>query len=163
MNCYLRKARQGEENTIYAMIAARIKWMDDSGIHQWNDTDYLEVYPLDYYVDNLERIFVLAEKKTERILCAAIVLTQDKRWDAIEPSFYIHNFVSALDNHRAGMLFIQMLEKQAERENVSYIRLDSAADNERLASYYEELGFKPCGVCLEGKYHGILRQKEVAG
>lgn len=161
MKYILRKARQGEEAAVYSMIADRVKWMDRNGIHQWNDTEYLEIYPLAYYRRNLDRLYVLTEESAERIACAAILFAQDDRWEASENSLYIHNFVSALDSPGAGTHFMQMLEELAKKEGISYLRLDSAIDNVKLASYYEKLGFEPCGECLDGSYHGVLRQKKV--
>ena len=37
----LRLARQDALEKIFALYAARVRWMDAAGIHQWNDTDYL--------------------------------------------------------------------------------------------------------------------------
>ena len=47
----LRLARQDELEKIFALYAARVRWMDAAGIHQWNDTKYLERFPLGYYED----------------------------------------------------------------------------------------------------------------
>ena len=38
-------------------------------------------------------------------------------------------------------------------------RLDSADDNAFLADYYTALGYKPVGICTDGLYTGILREK----
>ena len=37
----LRLARQDALEEIFALYAARVRWMNEVGIHQWNDTDYL--------------------------------------------------------------------------------------------------------------------------
>lgn len=161
MKYYLRKARQGEEQTVFAMVADRIKWMDREGIRQWNEVDYLEIYPAEYYLKNLGKLYVLSVEETERIVCAAVLFTQDKRWDADGPAFYIHNLVSVPDSHGAGRVFMELLEELAAGEGISYLRLDSAEDNKKLTAYYESLGFEPCGKCCVGKYHGVLRQKKV--
>ena len=46
----LRLARQDELEEIFALYAARVRWMDAAGIHQWNDTKYLERFPLGYFL-----------------------------------------------------------------------------------------------------------------
>ena len=37
----LRLARQDALEEIFALYAARVRWMNEVGIHQWNNTDYL--------------------------------------------------------------------------------------------------------------------------
>ena len=51
----LRLARQDELEKIFALYAARVRWMDEVGIHQWNNTDYLSAYPPDDYADMQRR------------------------------------------------------------------------------------------------------------
>ena len=161
MTYELRKAMPGEEGTMYSMISERVQWMNENGIHQWNDTDYLHAYPLEYYRQNLARIYVLLQKETNRIVSCAILFEEDARWVCDVPAFYIHNFVSAPESPGAGTLFMQMLEEHARKEGIAYLRLDSAAGNEKLAAYYEKLGFEACGTCQDGMYRGICRQKKL--
>ena len=51
----LRLARQDELEKIFARYAEHAAWMREIGIYQWNDTDYLSAYPLDYYADMQRR------------------------------------------------------------------------------------------------------------
>lgn len=51
----LRLARQDALEKIFALYAARVRWMDEVGIHQWNNTDYLSAYPPDDYADMQRR------------------------------------------------------------------------------------------------------------
>ena len=45
MTSRFRAARGGDLERIEALIDARIRWMDETGIRQWNVTNYREVYP----------------------------------------------------------------------------------------------------------------------
>ena len=51
----LRLARQDALEEIFALYAARVRWMNEVSIHQWNDTDYLSAYPPDDYADMQRR------------------------------------------------------------------------------------------------------------
>ena len=47
------------------IIKERIEWMDDSKINQWNKTDYLSVFPLQYFIEQqkLERLYLVKDTK----------------------------------------------------------------------------------------------------
>ena len=154
-----RKAKPEEVQTVFGLIEKRVKWMDKNGIHQWNDTDYLNVYPLSYYEMHREhgRLYVLCDESGQ-IQSAAVLLEQDPRWNRDEPAFYIHNLVSA-EGTGTGTRFIKEAEQFAVRAGKQFLRLDSADGNAKLTLFYENLGFKPCCTCIDGDYHGILRQK----
>ena len=51
----LRLARQDALEEIFALYAARVRWMNEVSIHQWNDTDYLSAYPPDDCADMQRR------------------------------------------------------------------------------------------------------------
>ena len=44
-----RRIRQNEVPIMFAMILERMKWMDESGIQQWNVTAYDKAYPQSWY------------------------------------------------------------------------------------------------------------------
>ena len=158
-----REIKKQEIPQMFSLILQRMKWMDEKGIRQWNVTNYAEVYPERYYEAQREKgeVFVLAEKETEELVCAAVLKEEDERWEDEQPALYLHNYVSKVGQHGAGAVFLHLAEEYALEKGKRYFRLDSAVDNEALAKYYEARGFLPVGTCEEGLYKGILRQKEL--
>lgn len=159
-SCIFRKVKLSEIPQIFNLILERMKWMDEKGIKQWNVMEYDKVYPLSYYEEMSAKLYVLADDKDREILCAAVLLEEDDRWDDTEPAIYIHNLVSKAGSD-SGYKFLSNIEELAKSKNKKYIRLDSSKDNEGLTKFYEKFGFEPAGACSEGPYRGILRQKRV--
>ena len=71
---------------MFDLVLERMKWMDEKGIEQWNVMGYDEVYPLSYYEQKCSegRAFAL-ENKDGAILCAAVLLEHDSRWNDDAP------------------------------------------------------------------------------
>lgn len=157
-----RKIRPKEVGVMFELVKQRIHWMDEEGIQGWNMADYTAIYPLSYYESMQDNIFVLADRETEEIVCAGVLLETDSRWKDESPACYLHNFVSRVNKVTAppvGSIFLTEAEEYARKLGKNYMRLDSAVGNDRLAAYYERQGYLPQGTCEEGGYHGILRQK----
>ena len=136
--------------------------MDEVGIHQWNNTDYLSAYPLDYYADMQRRGLLFAlEGENGAIVGAVVLLPEDERWDG-QPSrraWYVHNLVTAVGASGAGKAILREAEKLAKVRGMEAIRLDCAEGNARLNAWYEAQGYFLRGTCTDGPYHGILREK----
>ena len=159
----LRLARQDALEKIFALYAARVRWMDAAGIHQWNDTKYLERFPLGYYEDMQKRtlLYALADEQSGAICGAAVLLAQDERWDGSlqKRAWYVHNLVTAVGASGAGKAILREAEKLAKVRGMEAIRLDCIEGNEPLNAWYESQGYFPCGTCIDGPYHGLLREK----
>lgn len=164
MNTYtFRKAQPGEENIVFELIRQRMDWMNQKGINGWNRMDYLSVYPLEHYREILPEMYVLQEDKTGEILCAGALYESDERWNSEEPALYLHHFTSKVGAYQAGTLFLRRAEEYARSQGKQYLRLDSSRDNRQLEAYYARQGYVPVGTCVDGPYHGILRQKRLDG
>ena len=127
-------ARQDALEKIFALYAARVRWMNEVGIHQWNDTDYLSAYPPDDYADMQRRglLFVL-EGENGALLGAVVLLPEDERWDG-QPSrraWYVHNLVTAVGASGAGKAILREAEKLAKPHGMEVMRLDCADDNSK--------------------------------
>lgn len=158
-----RKIEEYELPKMFDLIMERIKWMDKKGIRQWNATGYEDVYPLSYYEDRRKNgeVFVLQRLADAQIVSAAVLLEADGRWPDTAPALYLHNFVAKVGEAGAGAVFLKEAERYARQRGKRYFRLDSARDNPRLSRYYEDLGFIRAGLCGEGAYQGVLRQKKL--
>lgn len=164
MEYRLEKATPNDVASVFSLVEARIHWMDVMGIKQWNTTGYLEVYPLDYYVEQQEQgnLYVLYTKDND-IVSAVVLLNDDDRWnDRAETSaFYVHNLVSDVAKHGAGSILLQEVEKIAKQYGKEYIRLDCAVNNTFLNRYYEKRGYMLAGSCIDGMYVGNRREKKL--
>lgn len=161
-----RQASANEVELVYDIIIQRIKWMDQVGIRQWNVTDYLTRFPLEYYYEKqrVGELYVLLEKNlhnNECIVCVAVLKEVDDRWpdDGIK-ALYLHNFASLPGlTHRVGDIFLTFAEQTSRQMGKACFRLDCAVDNTFLNKYYNERGFVEAGFCTHGLYKGVLRQK----
>lgn len=59
----------------------------------------------------------------------------------------------------AGKAILRAAQKLAKVRGMEAIRLDCIEGNEPLNAWYESQGYFPCGTCIDGPYHGILREK----
>ncbi len=163
-----RHIKEYEIPAMFDIILSRMKWMDTVGIKQWNVTIYDEVYPMSYYEEKRQKgeVFVLAHPVNGEIAAAAVLKSEDERWDSVpeikdEPAFYLHNFATHIGAKGAGSVFLGLAEEYAKNQGKKYFRLDSADDNKILERYYTEKGYRPVGECIDGLYKGILRQKKI--
>lgn len=159
----LRPARPEEIGEIFSLYEKRVHWMDEKGIRQWNDYDYLSVYPADYYREMQEksRLYVLADAAAGKIASAVVLLPEDERWEEDEEkaAIYVHNLVADTTASGAGRALLTAVEALGRARGKRYMRLDCAADSVFLNDYYEALGYHAIGRCQDGPYVGVKRQK----
>lgn len=164
MSHIFETAKKEEIPEIFDLYKERVQWMDDNGIRQWNDTDYLNTYTEAYFESHLEKglLFVLKDSDSGKIKAADVLLEEDARCgDIAEGSaYYVHNLVTACDVRGAGKQMLKELEKLAASRGKDYIRLDSTLGHDFLNQYYESRGYEAVGECVDGLYHGVLRQKK---
>ena len=110
-----RQIKKEEVQTVFELILDRIEWMNENNIHQWNETNYTDAYPLSYYEEKREagQLFGLIEEG--QIVCAAVLLEEDERWNDPIPSLYVHNLVSSRNSQGAGRRFFAYLEDYAHK------------------------------------------------
>ena len=164
MEYYTFRAMGPEEAPrMVELVRERIAWMDREGIQSWNTSDYLEIYPQDYYEEMARngRLFALVRASDGGIVCAGALLEADERWPDGLRALYIHHLVSAVDEQGTGSLFLVHAEDHARKLGLDRLRLDCYADNRGINAYYEALGYRPAGTCADGPYHGILREKRI--
>ena len=150
--------------TVFALYELRVKWMDDHGIRQWNVTDYLDVYPMAYYAEQLRLGNLYVLKEEDRVAGAVVLLQSDDRWlDRVDSSaYYVHNLVTDPAYQGAGKRILEEAEMLAIRHGKQYIRTDCAVDNGFLNRYYESLGYASAGRCEDGAYIGNRREKKLS-
>lgn len=159
------QAEKKDVPEVYNLIAARVNWMEQNNIRQWNETDYLNVYPETYYAEHQRcgRLYKMAESDTGRILGVMVLLDIDARWPGYEAmnSFFVHNFATALDAKGVGKLMLEEAEKLSINSGKKYLRLDCPSHSQILNNYYESKGYIYVGTCVDGLYSGNLREKQL--
>lgn len=155
-----RKAEDRDVDAIIGLIRARIRWMDEVGISQWNKTDYFGRYPREYFIRNLP-YFLIAEENG-KVVAAAALYTEDIRWPNNDrPAFYVHHLVADPDVKGAGGMLCDYCAVWAKENGAEVLRLDSAVGNTALEGFYASRGYEPRGECQDRLYFGILREKKL--
>lgn len=150
---------------IHTLIDRRIRWMDQMGIQQWNVTDYQTVYPEEHYIEQMKQnhLYVLKRCSDASVVAAAVLYDTDPRWPDTEeiPAYYVHHFVADLQEKGAGEILLRHLEEIALQHGKPVLRLDCPSDSPRLNLYYHRKGYVHCGTCVDGKYRGNLKEKQL--
>lgn len=157
-----RHGKKSDVKEVIGLIEARIEWMDAEGIRQWNVNHYRERYTESYFEQAAEarQMYVLEDERSARIVAAAILLTEDKRWGKAQgQSYYIHNLVSATETKDAGAEILDRIERLSRVHGKTHVRLDCIVGNSRLNEWYERMGFRYAGTTTDGEYSGVLREK----
>lgn len=159
------RAREADIPGIFALYEKRIAWMEAKGLHQWNATDYLTVYPQSYFRRQAAagRLYGAEDRETGAILGAVVLLSQDDRWAdrAGDPAYYVHNLVTDAAAPGLGCWMLGAIEALARKDGKAAIRLDCAVDNRALNDYYASHGYREAGYCADGAYQGIRREKRL--
>lgn len=163
-----RRARLQDVDAIMMLVQRRIDWMNDVGLHQWNETDYFGRYPRSYWEKHIPAFLVGEEQG--RVVVAIALYTDDVRWTrdgeytgtASGEAYYLHHLVTDPACKGAGRRMMFYVEQYATEHHITLLRLDSAIGNLTLEKYYTDLGYTACGTCHDQLYHGVLREKELS-
>ena len=162
MQQQFRPAKESDIPAVLSLIATRVHWMDEVGIQQWNATDYLTVYPEEYYLSCQQNGELYLYEDNSVITGAFVLFDKDVRWqdnDEVSDACYLHNLATDPAVKGLGRFLIAKAEKVTVQRGRRRLRLDCAVDNPFLNTYYEELGYKLRGECIDGAYIGNLREK----
>ena len=99
---------------VRGLIQARIDWMDEVGLEQWNKSNYWAVYPVSYFEEKVRasELWVLRRENEERIIGSVVLIDQDDFWGGdTTPAYYIHNLATALDVRGVGSEIVSLCEE----------------------------------------------------
>ncbi len=145
---------------ILDLIQKRIEWMDEKGLYQWNKTDYMGVYPPEYFLKLIQKKEVFIACEGEKAVGVMALFSEDPRWEKAGSAFYVHHLATALEQPGVGKEMLAFAEDYALEQNKDYLRLDCQQVNLPLNRYYEALGYVHCGMCIDGEYVGNLMEKK---
>lgn len=148
---------------VFALINKRIEWMDHKEIKHWNVFNYCELFPLQYYHDQMNKgnLYVLKQTNNKKVVGAIVLTETDVYWDDNVPAYYLHNFVADADAKGAGREILSQIEKIAINNHKERVRLDCIIDNSKLNTYYEQAGYNIVGELKDAPYEGYKREKKL--
>ena len=145
------------------------RWMEDSGKNpsKWWKLENLNSDFLSQYAKPEEFYVVLVDRKSAA--AAIIQANQNSQdWSFIDKgksttAMYIHWL--CVDRQFAGMglpkIMVDFAEQQARDRNIKFLRVDTNADEMKLRSIYEKLGFHLVTIKKEDYRKTAFYQKDV--
>ena len=159
----IRPAREEDVPGIMALLQRRIDWMEEKGLYQWNKTGYLTCYPPDHFRRLIREEIVPTAWAGGRLTAVMALLSRDPRWpsggDGL--AYYVHHLATDPGCPGLGREMLAWAEDFARQKGRPFLRLDSQKVNDALTRYYEALGYRPVGECVDGAYAGIRREKSL--
>lgn len=159
----IRKAKLSEVPAVFSLLEKRVEWMRENNLHQWDECDYLKIFPLEHFEREAEKgeLYVLVDN--ENILGTFILLEEDERWRGQEKknSYYIHTLATVPGIHGLGGAILDYVEKRAKDNGKDSVRLDCQKSNIALNAYYEKHGYQEKALFNSWNYIGIMREKEI--
>lgn len=152
-------AKEADLSDILALIKERIAWMDQKGMKQWNDGEYLTYYSSTYFLERIQTSQILIMKHQEQSVAMTGFFLDDERWNHDSRFIYLHHLTASLHYPGAGKELIKACEAEAKRLGKEGIRLDCQKGNTRINEFYQSLGYTIKGTITCGEYHGIKREK----
>ena len=122
-----RKARLQDVDAIISLVQSRIDWMNDVGLHQWNETDYFGRYPRSYWERNID--YFLVGEEEGRVVVAIALYTEDVRWThdgeytgtATGQAYYLHHLVTNPACKGAGKKMMLYVDSVLEMNGVGIV------------------------------------------
>ena len=156
----ITKALPADIPQIMQLLQKRIDWMDEMDLYQWNKTHYLDCYPAEYFAEKIRTEAVFVARDGGEITAVMALFSADPRWeDDGTTAFYVHHLATDPRCPGLGRTMLEYAEQVARSHGRQALRLDSQLVNQKLSRYYENLGYRPVGECVDGEYVGILREK----
>src|SRR3954469_8928168 len=137
----LQPAVVGDAEELHALREAAARWLVERGVRQWQPGE-VDIRTIREQIEAGEWFL---HRRTGDVLTALRFLWSDPLFwgDQPEDAAYVHGLV--IDRRQAGQALgaaaLRWAEERARAGGRTYLRLDHAADNVRLARYYRERGF----------------------
>ena len=154
-------AGEADMPAVMDLLRRRIAWMDEKNLYQWNKTGYLDYYPAGHFLQLVRERLLYAAKDPGGLVGVMALLERDPRWPNGDDgrALYVHHLATTPSHPGLGREMLAWAEDFARARGKAFLRLDSQRVNRPLSRYYEALGYRAAGTCVEGAYEGILREK----
>lgn len=149
---------------IWLLRRQREDWLAERGIEQWRAGEV----PASVIEDQVGRgeWHILRDEHRAVIAGLRVLWSDPDFWGPDDGSFvYVHGLMVDLtySGRSYGAELLDWAERLGVLEGKSGIRLDSAASNSVLLSYYESLGFRDCGRCKVGDPNEVVLWEKSIG
>ena len=159
MDMEIRRLCVEEGEAAFAIIEQRIAWMRERSLHQWEESDYAQIYPLAHFQRLAQEGVLYGAFAGAQLIGIIALFTQDERWDDDVPALYVHHLATLAGKRGVGERLLAFAWEIAKQSGKSRLRLDAQRGNEALNAYYERLGFRFVDSLREGAYEGNRREK----
>ncbi|MGL4847890.1 MAG: GNAT family N-acetyltransferase [Clostridium sp.] len=158
----IRLATLEDRDKIVELIKRRMKWMDEKDLYQWNKTGYLERYPNIYFDEKINEKIMFVAVEAETVVGVMALFKEDERWKKVnDKALYVHHLAVDETFKGLGVEMLKFAEEYGREIKVDFIRLDSQKTNLKLNNYYENIGYRNVGECIDGVYEGYRREKKI--
>lgn len=143
------QATKTDLKTILTLLKKASIALENKNIHQWK---YWQNPPKDkvkWLEDGiLNNEFFFVHQQSQLIGMFRLLFNDELYWGKQkEIAGYIHSLVikTEFKGQQFGSKIVFAIEKQLKLKGIQLVRLDCVANNHRLCSYYEKIGFEKVG------------------
>jgi ribosomal protein S18 acetylase RimI-like enzyme len=137
----LQPAVVGDAEELHALREAAARWLVERGVRQWQPGE-VDIRTIREQIEAGEWFL---HRPTGNVLTALRFLWSDPLFwgDQPEDAAYVHGLMIDRRHagHALGAAALRWAEDRARAAGRTFLRLDYAADNVRLARYYRDCGF----------------------
>lgn len=150
MTITFKKAKKTDINRAFDLFRQAAETMIEKKIDHWKYWVDPPVEKINWVKEGFKKNeFYFVENENKQLIGMFRLMEEDLLyWGKQEKKAkYIHSLVvlKEFTGHRIGNKIIEKVESLMLRDNLSILRLDCNADNERLCKYYTDLGFEKVG------------------
>ncbi|MNN43003.1 Acetyltransferase (GNAT) family protein [compost metagenome] len=154
---HVRQAQLDDLGLVRSMLIEAATWMGTLSFQQWKPEQFTEVEVHSYF--NGRDIYLLCSNQEVIGMCT-IQDDDPSYWGHLNESgySYLHR-LTVRNRYRGKSLSKEMIYWAARRSKEQQrkgLRLDTAAQNDKLNSLYQKLGFEPKGNVQKGDRHYVL-------
>ena len=148
---------------IFEILHENAKWLETRNIVQW-PLDWLESIRPEIRASIEAELFYAVEVNNKlaavlEIRSAPVLLWGNNQDEA----HYIHKLAiqRQYSGSSLGRNILALLKSEARQKNISFLRLDCVAHNDKLRAYYESCGFNLKGIVDAGEVNLALYEHQI--
>jgi len=163
MDINLRQVRDTEFDTVYGILHENATWLLSKDILQW-PLDWLESIRLEIRASIEAELFHAVELDNTLAAVLEIRSAPEVLWgNNQDEALYIHKLAiqRQYSGSSLGRNILALLKSEARQKNISFLRLDCVAHNNKLRAYYESCGFNLKGIVDAGEVNLALYEHQI--
>ncbi len=156
----ISQAKAGDSAIIYSHMEVVRQWLRERGSEQWS-APFTPPW-IEHQIE-LGQYFV-AFYKAELVATFRLMWTDPDYWGEDDtPALYLHTLAvnAAFSGKGIGSQILNWAEDYALQHDKPLLRLDTAADNPFLVTYYDKAGFMNKGQIIIKNFRVVLLEKRL--